>query len=113
MGKGDDFIFDDTKKILINDDVIVKAIQEIYSDQVKEIVKKKLQENPRLENELKDAIKDYVKGKLLEAAAQGKILKVVAELGLISMPDSFRDEIVKVVLKSLGPEIDTILKNAL
>ncbi|MGC8644937.1 MAG: hypothetical protein ACP5UO_01555 [Thermoplasmata archaeon] len=113
MGKGDDFIFDDTKKILINDDIIVKAIQEIYSDQVKEIVKKKLQENPRLENELKDAIKDYVKGKLLEAAAQGKILKVVAELGLISMPDSFRDEIVKVVLKSLGPEIDTILKNAL
>jgi len=113
MAKGDDFIFDDTRKILINDDIIVKAVQEIYSDQVKEIIKKKLQENPRLENELKDAIKDYVKGKLLEAAAQGKMLKVVAELGLISMPDSFRDEIIKAILKSLGPEIDTILKNTL
>jgi|GEM_PF-716018 signal recognition particle GTPase len=113
MAKGDDFIFDDTRKILINDDIIVRAVQEIYSDQVKEIIKKKLQENPRLENELKDAIKDYVKGKLLEAAAQGKMLKVVAELGLISMPDSFRDEIIKAILKSLGPEIDTILKNTL
>jgi len=113
MAKGDDFIFDDTRKILINDDIIVRAVQEIYSDQVKEIIKKKLQENPRLENELKDAIKDYLKGKLLEAAAQGKMLKVVAELGLISMPDSFRDEIIKAILKSLGPEIDTILKNTL
>ncbi|MEM0127466.1 MAG: hypothetical protein QXO03_00060 [Thermoplasmatales archaeon] len=113
MAKEDNFIFDDTKKILISDEVIIKAVQEIYSDEIKEIIKKRLHENPRLENELKDAIRDYTKGKLLEAAAQGKILKVVAELGLISMPDSFREELVKVIVKSLGPEIDSILKNTL
>ncbi|MEM0167399.1 MAG: hypothetical protein QW515_02045 [Thermoplasmatales archaeon] len=113
MAKDDNFIFDDTRKILISDEVIVRAVQEIYSEEVKEIIKRKLNENPRLENELKEAIMDYTRGKLLETAAQGKILKVVAELGLISMPESFREELIKVIVKSLGPEIDTILKNTL
>jgi signal recognition particle GTPase len=113
MAKDDNFIFEDSKKLLISDDLIIQAVQDIYKEQIKEIVKKKLKENPRLEEELKDAIKDYTKGKLLEAGAQGKLLKVVAELGLISLPESFRDEIVKSVLKVLGPEIDTLLKNTL
>jgi signal recognition particle GTPase len=113
MVKDDNFIFEDSKKLLISDDIIIQAVQDIYKEQIKEIVRKKLEENPRLEEELKDAIKDYTKGKLLEAGAQGKLLKVVAELGLISLPESFRDEMIKSVMKALGPEIDTLLKNTL
>jgi signal recognition particle GTPase len=113
MAKDDNFIFEDSKKLLISDDIIIQAVQDIYKEQIKEIVRKKLEENPRLEEELKDAIKDYTKGKLLEAGAQGKLLKVVAELGLISLPESFRDEMIKSVMKALGPEIDTLLKNTL
>lgn len=113
MAKDDNFIFEDSKKLMISDEIIVQAIQELYKDEIKERIKERLKANPRMEEELKDAIKDYTKGKLLEAGAQGKILKVVAELGLISMPESFRDEMVKAILKAIGPELDTILKNTL
>ena len=85
MAKDDNFIFEDSKKLMISDEIIVQAIQELYKDEIKERIKERLKANPRMEEELKDAIKDYTRGKLLEAGAQGKILKVVAELGLISM----------------------------
>lgn len=113
MAKDDNFILEDSKRLLISDEIIVQAIQELYKDEIKERIREKLKDNPRLEEDLKDAIKDYTRGKLIEAGAQGKMLKVVAELGLISMPDSFRDEVVKSILKAIGPEIDTLLKNTL
>ncbi len=113
MAKDDNFIFEDSKKLLISDDIIVQAVQELYKEEIKERIKEKLKANPRMEEELKEAITDYTRGKLLEAGAQGKLLKVVAELGLISMPESVRDELVKSVLKAIGPELDTILKNTL
>ena len=49
----------------------------------------------------------------MRAGAQAKMLKVVAELGLISIPESFRDEMIKSILKAIGPELDTLLKNTL
>lgn len=113
MAKDDNFIFGDSKKLLITEDIIMQAVQDLYKDEIKEIVKKKLKDNPRLEDELKQAIKDYTRGKLLEAGAQGRLLKVVAELGLISMPESFRDQLVKSIIKAIGPEIDSLLKNTL
>lgn len=113
MEPDDNFLLDSSKKLMINDDIIINAVVDIYKDEIKEIIKKKLKENPRLEEELKAAIKEYTQGKLLEAAAQGKLLKIVAELGLVSLPDSFRDEMIKNIIKALGPEIDTILKNTL
>jgi hypothetical protein len=113
MEPDENFILDSSRKLMINDNMIIDAVVDIYKDEIKEIIKKKLKENPRLEEELKGAIKEYTQGKLLEAAAQGKLLKIVAELGLISLPDSFRDEMVKTIIKAIGPEIDTILKNTL
>lgn len=113
MAKDENFIFEDSKKLMISDEIIVQAIQELYKDEIKERIKEKLRSNPRLENELKEAIQDYTRGKLLEAGAQGKMLKVVAELGLISLPETFRDEMVKTILKAIGPELDTLLKNTL
>ncbi|MCL5873782.1 MAG: hypothetical protein M1161_00350 [Candidatus Thermoplasmatota archaeon] len=113
MAKDDNFILEDSKRLMISDEIIVQAIQELYKEEIRESIKEKLKANPRLENELKEAIKDYMRGKLLEAGAQGKMLKVVAELGLISLPESFRDEMVKSILKAIGPELDTILKNTL
>jgi hypothetical protein len=113
MAKDDSFILEDSKKLLISDEIIVQAIQDLYKDEIKERIKEKLKANPRMEEELKEAIMDYTRGKLLEAGAQGKILKVVAELGLISMPESFRNELVMSILKTIGPELDTILKNTL
>lgn len=113
MAKDENFIFEDSKRLMISDEIIVQAIQELYKDEIKDRIKERLKANPRLESELKEAIKEYTKGKLLEAGAQGKMLKVVAELGLISMPESFRDEMVKNILKAIGPELDTLLKNTL
>lgn len=113
MPEDENFIIRGSKKLMISDDVVIQAIQDIFKEEIKDTLKKKLKENPRLEKELKDAIKDYTRSKLLEASAQGKLLKVVAELGMISMPESFKDEMVKAVLKSLGPELDVLLKNTL
>ncbi len=113
MDPDENFIFDSSKKLMINDNVILEAVIDIYKDEIKDTIRKKLNDNPRLNKELKDAIKEYVQGKLLEAAAQGKLLKIVAELGLVSLPDNMRDEIVKTIIKAIGPEIDTILKNTL
>jgi len=113
MDPDENFIFDSSKKLMINDNVILEAVIDIYKDEIKETIRKKLDDNPRLNKELKNAIKEYVQGKLLEAAAQGKLLKIVAELGLVSLPDNMRDEIVKTIIKAIGPEIDTILKNTL
>jgi type I site-specific restriction-modification system R (restriction) subunit len=113
MAKDENFILEDSKKLMISDEIIVQAIQELYKDEIKERIREKLKENPRMENELKDSIRDYTRGKLLEAGAQAKMLKVVAELGLISIPESFRDEMIKSILKAIGPELDTLLKNTL
>jgi len=113
MANEDNFIIKGSKKLMITDEIIIQAIQDIFRDEIKETLRKKLKENPRLEKELKDAIRDYTRSKLLEVSAQGKLLKVVAELGMISLPDSFKDELVSAILKAVGPEIDVLLKNTL
>ncbi|MCL5681472.1 MAG: hypothetical protein M1515_05495 [Candidatus Thermoplasmatota archaeon] len=113
MCPDDNFIFDSSRKLMISDDIIINAVVDIYKEEIKDLIRKKLKDNPRLEEELKGAIKEYTQGKLLEAAAQGKLLKIVAELGIISLPESFRDEMVKTIVKAIGPELDTILKDTL
>ena len=39
MAKDDNFIFEDSKKLMISDEIIVQAIQELYKDEIKERIK--------------------------------------------------------------------------
>jgi len=97
------------KDVLSSEELIVEVARELVKDEIKRIIKQKLETNPALRQEFRDAIGMYFEAKIKEAYAGIKLAKSSAKLGLDLIPDHLRDqmskelqqELIKIVEKTL------------
>jgi type I site-specific restriction-modification system R (restriction) subunit len=70
----------------------IEVAREMIRDEIKQHIKQKLDANPALRKELKDAIGMYYEAKIKETFATIKIAKACAKLGLDLIPEKLRKE---------------------
>lgn len=95
--------------VLGGEDLVIEAARDMIKDEIKAHIKKKLQENPKLRQELKDAIGMYFEAKIKEAYASVKLAKAGAMLGLKLVPDNIKDELSKEIEFELTKILEGIL----
>ncbi|MEM3397162.1 MAG: hypothetical protein QW620_06030 [Thermoplasmata archaeon] len=102
-----------TEEVLSPEDFIVDATKELIKDEIKEYLKTKLNENPEIKKEFREAIMILVEARMREVYAIAKIAKCSAKLGLAAMPPEMKDELVKSFVSLFEKELNEILDKTL
>ncbi|UCH87930.1 MAG: hypothetical protein JSV49_06575 [Thermoplasmata archaeon] len=97
------------KNIIGSEELIIEIARELIKDEIKRIIRQKLNENPELRKEFKDAIGMYFEAKVKEAYAGVKLAKSSAKLGLELIPEHLRAE----MSKELQEELNKIIEKTL
>jgi hypothetical protein len=95
--------------IIGGEELILEAGREMIKDELKVYIRKRLEENPELKKEIKDAIGMYFEAKVKEIYANIKLAKASAKLGIEIMPDTLKKDFSKELEKELGSIIDKML----
>jgi adenosyl cobinamide kinase/adenosyl cobinamide phosphate guanylyltransferase len=99
--------------IMPHKDLMIDAVQDLVKDEIKHYIKKKLDEDPQLKAEIKEAINEYLSAKIKEVNATLKLAKSGAKLGLNLIPDNLRAEVSRDIVGLFEKELGIILEKGL
>lgn len=102
-----------TEEVLSPEDFIVDATKELIKEEIKDYLKAKLNENPEIKREFQEAIVMLVEARMKEVYALAKIAKCSAKLGLVAMPQSMKEELVKGFVSLFEKELNQIFERTL
>jgi hypothetical protein len=95
------------------EDIMVEALRDMVKDEVKSHIKAVLEKDPKLRQEIKDAIYMYLEARARQLYASMKIAKGAAKLGLSMIPPELKQEMSKEILSILEKELGNIMDRAL
>jgi len=90
-----DTVLRGTRSFTKTEDLLLDAIQDLVKDEIKSYIRKKLDSNPKLKEEFRQAVEELMEAKLREGYALLKIGKASAKLGLDLVPPHLRGELAK------------------
>jgi hypothetical protein len=91
----------------------LEAARELIKDEIKRVIRAKLEENPALRDEIKEAISLYLESKARAAFAMVKLTKAGAKLGLELIPPALKQEMTREVVSIFQEEINSMLSKGL
>lgn len=92
------------------EDIVIEAVRDMVKDEIKNRIRQKLDENPALKNEIREAIGEIVTAKINEAYALLKLTKCGAELGLTIVPKEVRERLEKDIASLLEREVSQVIE---
>jgi hypothetical protein len=98
-----------TRTMLSSETILIDAVQDLVRDEIKKMIREKLDANPEIKKELKDGVKDLMDAKIHEAYALLKIGKAGAKLGIEMVPPELRKEIGKEIVSIFEKEVGRML----
>lgn len=99
--------------ILGSEDLLVEAARDMIKDELKRYIRQKLDGDPALRNEIKEAISLYFEAKSREIYAAAKLAKCGAKLGLMLLPKGVKDEVSKELLHIFEKELSEMMERGL
>ncbi|MEM2943966.1 MAG: hypothetical protein QXN93_02405 [Methanomassiliicoccales archaeon] len=95
--------------ILHSEDILLEAMKDLVRDEIKRYVRQKIDENPELKKEIKEAIGEFVAAKVKEAYALVKLAKCGAELGITLVPRDIKEKLEKDLASLLEREVSRVV----
>jgi hypothetical protein len=95
------------------EDLAMEAARELIKDEVKRVIRVKLDEHPELREEIKEAISMYLEAKARQAFALVKLTKCGAKLGMELIPPALKSDLQKEVVSIFQEEISAIIAKGL
>ncbi|MBC7108302.1 MAG: hypothetical protein H5T41_05905 [Methanomassiliicoccales archaeon] len=96
--------------ILHSEDILIEALRDLVRDEVKRYIRQKIEENPALKKEIKEAIGEFVAAKIKEVYALMKLTKCGAELGLAMVPKEMKEKLEKDLASLLEREVSNVIE---
>jgi hypothetical protein len=103
---------DTTSEIMPQKDLLIEAFHELVKDEIKRYIRQKIDQDPELKNEIKEAVTLYLSAKLKEIHATIKLAKAGTKLGLNLIPDQMKDEMSKELVSLFEKEITEMMDRA-
>jgi|SRR5271157_1874955 hypothetical protein len=77
------------------EDLIIEAVRDLVKDEIKRYIRQKIDENPAIKNEMREAVAMFIDAKAREAYAVIKLGKCAAELGIQAVPPDMKAKLGK------------------
>lgn len=87
------------------EDLAIEAVRDLIKDEIKRYIRQKIDENPAIKAEMKEAIRDFIDAKMREAYALIKLGKCTAELGIQMVPPDMKEKLGKDVASLIEKEM--------
>jgi hypothetical protein len=100
-------------ELSVTEDLVIEVVRDIVKDEIKKRIYKKLDSDPTLRKEIKDAISLYLDAKIKEAYASAMLAKCGTKLGLDILPEAVKGKLTEELLKLFGKEINAIIEKTL
>lgn len=97
------------EEIFGGEDLLLEVARDMIKDEIKEKVKRTLDEDPDLKGEFKEALEMYYEAKIRQALAAFKIAKASARLGVKMAPPDIQDQVQKEIETEINRIIDETL----
>lgn len=105
-GEPIDLMVKSARDLLRPEELVREATRDLVKDEIRRHLEKTLQENPKLAQDLKDAVRDLLEARAREYAAVLRVGAATARLGLSALPPDVRraltEDLVELVSKELG-----------
>jgi len=99
-----------TRTMLSSETLLIEAVQDLVKDEVKRTIREKLDSNPELKAELKQAVQELLEAKIHEAYSILKMGKVGAKIGIELVPPKLRKEIGQELVSMFEKEVSKMLE---
>lgn len=98
---------------LNTENLVIESLRDLVKDEIKTYLRTRIDEQPELKAELKEAIELFMEAKLRETFAAIKLAKAGTKLGLTIVPEKMVDELTREFSRVFEKEIFTILEKSL
>jgi regulator of protease activity HflC (stomatin/prohibitin superfamily) len=102
-----------TTDLLRPEELVREATRDIVKDEIRRHLEKTLQEDPKLAQDLKDAVKDLLAARATEYAALVRVGTATARLGLSALPPEVRRAMTKQIVDLISKELGQIVERSL
>jgi hypothetical protein len=112
-GEPIDILLKSTRDLLRPEEIVQEAARDIVKDEIRAHLEKTLRDDPKLAQDLKDAVRSLLEARALEYAALLRVGTCTARLGLATMPASIRSALTKDIVELIGRELGQIAERSL
>ena len=112
-GEPIDVLLKSTTDLLRPEELVREATRDIVKDEIRRHLEKTLQEDPKLAQDLKDAVKDLLAARATEYAALVRVGTATARLGLSALPPEVRRAMTKQIVDLISKELGQIVERSL
>ncbi|HEY1198843.1 MAG TPA: hypothetical protein VGG32_09000 [Thermoplasmata archaeon] len=112
-GEPFDVLLKSTTDLLRPEELVREATRDIVKDEIRRHLEKTLQEDPKLAQDLKDAVKDLLAARATEYAALVRVGTATARLGLSALPPDVRRAMTKDIVDLISKELGQIVERSL
>jgi hypothetical protein len=92
------------------EDLIIEAVRDLVKDEIKQFVRQKIDENPQIKAEMKQAVADFIDAKMRETYAVVKLGKCAAELGIKIVPDEMKEKLGRDLASFIEKEMSSVIE---
>jgi hypothetical protein len=101
------------RDLLRPEELVREATRDIVKDEIRKHLDKTLKEDPQLESDLREAVRDLLAARANEYAALVRVGTATARLGLHALPPEVRRALTKNVVDLLSKELGQIVERSL
>ena len=106
-------IKDQIKDLMSTEDLVIEAFRDIVKDELKSHIRNKVEADPDLKAEIKEAVSYYFQSKARSIYAELKATRAATRLGLRLLPDDLQGEVGEALLSLFEKELGNLLEKAL
>jgi hypothetical protein len=112
MAEGNEFIatmLKDPLSAITVEDLVAEAARDMVKDEIKRLIKQKLEEDPRLRRNVQEAIAELMEAKIRETYAMVKVGKCGLDLAVALVPEELRQKIDRDIAGLLERELASMV----
>ena len=106
-------IRDQVQELMSTEDLVIEAFRDLVKDELKAHIHNKVDEDPELKAEIKEAVAYYFHTKARTVYAELKATRAATRLGLRLLPDDLQGEVGEAVVSLFEKELGALLEKAL
>jgi ribonucleotide reductase alpha subunit len=99
--------------LMSTEDLIIESFKDIVKDELKLHIRSKIEEDPDLHAEIREAVSYYFQQKARSVYAELKATRAATRLGLRLLPDELQGEVGEALIGLFEKELGTLLDKAL
>jgi hypothetical protein len=112
-GEPFDVLVKGSRDLLRPEELVREATRDIVKDEIRHHLERTLHDDPKLAQDLKDAVRDLLAARANEYAALLRVGTATARLGLAALPPEIRRTVTKDLVDLVSNELGQIVERSL